>query len=281
MKLATISTAFDGLFATIAAILMSFIRHLSKFLVPIPPAWYWGTIISQSSGSLTVGVFAAIVLEIGGMLAAHYAIAYYGTAKGKLSAVLTVAYLVIGIGVMWIMESASDDAKLVITAIFIIAGMVYVLSAMSELENQELAAIEDDKAWEKEQEAKDRQHKRTLEARQQEIDAQKEVKIQLAHEQAQAEIAIASEKTKASIARAKAREIEAQAKAQAMETPPKEAETHTNLDELSGNKLEIYKIIRETPRATNTAIADEVGVSRQYVGQVRKELNGAVNGAAK
>lgn len=158
-----IEQGFDTLFSTIGAVIMSFIRHLAKFIVPVPPAWYWGNIISQSSDNLYVGIFAAVVLEIGGMLSAHYAIAYHGTAKGKLAAGLTAVYLVIGIGVMWLMESSTNDEKIVITAVFFIAGMVYVLSAMSELENQEMAAIEGDRSWQREQEARDRELKRRLE----------------------------------------------------------------------------------------------------------------------
>jgi hypothetical protein len=158
---------FDALFAAIANVLMSLIRRLAKFAVAVPPAWYWGTIIHESSGSLTVGIAAAIVLEIGGMLSAYYAVAYWGTAKGKLAAVLTGLYLLIGIGVMWLIETASYDEKLIITAVFIIAGMVYVLSAMSELENKELAAIGQDRAWERVELEKDNELRRQLRLQQQ------------------------------------------------------------------------------------------------------------------
>ena len=191
---------FDELFSTIGAILMSFIRHLAKFIVPVPPAWYWGAIIGESSGSTAVGIFAAVVLEIGGMLAAHYAIAYYGTAKGKLSAALTVAYLVIGIGVMWLMEAATWDEKVVITAVFAIAGMVYVLSAISELEQREVEAKhkaevvqqaqeEAEAIATKEQEEAEQQRQQEIEDREiehrQRMDAEK---LRLQHEERMARI---------------------------------------------------------------------------------------------
>jgi drug/metabolite transporter superfamily protein YnfA len=173
---------------------------LSKFLVPVAPAWYWGEIISQSSGSPVVGVFAAVVLEIGGMLSAHYAIAYHGTARGKLAAAMTGLYLVIGIGVMWLMESANTDTKLVITAVFAIAGMVYLLAAISELEQREEVArqaaeserVAKEAAAEtarKEDEAAERRRQQEIEDReiehQQKMDA---AKLKLAHEEKMARI---------------------------------------------------------------------------------------------
>lgn len=202
-----IETTFDTLFKTISSILMSFIKHLAKFIVPVPPSFYWMQVVSESSGNQTVGIFAAVVLEIGGMLAAHFAIAFYGTAKGRIAAVLTGAYLVIGIGVMWLLESADLDSKLVITAIFIIAGMVYILSGMYEIEGQEQKQIEDDRAWERGQVEKDNELRRELERKQQEIDARKEV--QLLREREQAKIAIAVEKTKVSTVNAEARKEKA------------------------------------------------------------------------
>jgi hypothetical protein len=266
---------FDALFSALAGVLMSLIRRLAKFAVAVPPAWYWGTIIHESSDSLAVGIAAAVVLEIGGMLSAYYAVAYWGTVKGQLSAGLTVLYLFIGIGVMWAMESATDDEKLIITAVFIIAGMVYVLSAMSELENKELATIEDRREWEREQEEKDREHRRNLEARQQELQAQNALQARLAHEQAQAEIAIAAEKTKASIANAEARKAKAQAKAD--ESERKQAKTLAKADDLSGNALKVFEALRQNPDATNVEIAESLTISPQRVGQIKKGLNGAIN----
>lgn len=179
-----IETTFDTFFKTISSVLMSFIKHLAKFIVPIPPSWYWMQVVSESSDSQVVGIFAAVVLEIGGMLAAHFAIAFYGTAKGKIAAILTGAYLVIGIGVMWLLESADLDSKLVITAIFIIAGMVYILSGMYEIEGQERKQIEDDKAWERGQIEKDRELERQL----------KVTDKQLKHEERLAKLTVTSQK---------------------------------------------------------------------------------------
>jgi hypothetical protein len=191
---------FDQLFSTIAAILMSFIGHLSKFLVPVAPAWYWGDIINQSSDNLIVGIAAAVVLEIGGMLSAHYAVVYYGTARGHLAAAMTGLYLAIGIGVMWLMEAANVDTKLVITAVFAIAGMVYLLAAISELEQREEAAREAAEAeraakeeaaeaTRKEQEEADRKRQQEIEDRemehQQRMDAEK---LRLVHEEKMARI---------------------------------------------------------------------------------------------
>jgi hypothetical protein len=62
--------------------------------------------------------------------------------------------------------------------------------------------------------------------------------------------------------------------AKAREVSPKPAESATETPELSGKALEVYNLLSLKPTATNTEIGETIGVSRQYVGQVRKELNG-------
>jgi hypothetical protein len=64
-----------------------------------------------------------------------------------------------------------------------------------------------------------------------------------------------------------------------MSLPDNSAETEPDCvdpSQLGGTKLTICNLIKESPGMSNTAIADELGVSRQYVGQVKKELNGAL-----
>lgn len=194
---------FDEIFSTVANVLMASVMKLAKFMVPIPPAWYWSHVIANSTGNQWVGISAAIVLEIGGILAARNAVTYWGTAKGKLAAIFTGLYLFIGVGVMWLMDAADQSEKWVITAVFAIAGMVYVLSGMTEAEVQQIAKAEVDEAWQREEQAKEAEHKRQLENKQLELEAQNQLQVQLAHEQA--EIAIAETKAQVSIARAEAK----------------------------------------------------------------------------
>lgn len=52
---------------------------------------------------------------------------------------------------------------------------------------------------------------------------------------------------------------------------PKAAESATKL---SGKQAEIHRALQEKPSATYTEIGLEVGVSRQFVGQVARRLNG-------
>jgi hypothetical protein len=66
--------------------------------------------------------------------------------------------------------------------------------------------------------------------------------------------------------------------AKAREVSPKPAESAAETPELSGKALEVYRLLSVKPGATNTEIGETIGVSRQYVGQVRRELNGHANG---
>lgn len=52
-----------------------------------------------------------------------------------------------------------------------------------------------------------------------------------------------------------------------------DAEKEIDISSLSGKASEIYNVLSANPRATNTEIGEIVGVSRQYVGQVKKILN--------
>lgn len=81
--------------------------------------------------------------------------------------------------------------------------------------------------------------------------------------------------------RSKDRDVDRQIKlekARAKLTQPtaQPKETRPVAPELSGKALEIYTLLKMQPGATDTQVGESVGVSRQYVGKVRKELNGSI-----
>lgn len=43
---------------------------------------------------------------------------------------------------------------------------------------------------------------------------------------------------------------------------------------LEGNRLEVYKLYKRNPSATQQEVADKIGISRQMVSKYKKELNG-------
>lgn len=256
-----------GRIFTPAAMLVVLTYEISTSQDDITGAWVWA--ILAGAAATAVGVEAV------GILAGHTFEAYWragDNGRARLALALLGVYTVAGLVILW--------GNWALMPIPIIAAVVYLVSGLAEslTVRQAKEAANDERlaAFELEQQAKDREWQRQLEAKKLEIEAQNTLQIQLAHEKAQAEIAIAVEKTKATIANAEARKAKAKGAKEVAKAPEAVAETKVNHAELSGSKLEIYKLFRQKPDASNTEIAETVGVSRQYVGQVKKELNGSL-----
>jgi hypothetical protein len=168
VNLKAIESFFDNLFETAGNIALAFIRRAAPFAVPMAPAYFFGhaiyTAVDRNDWlAITVGVIAALGLESAGILAAHYAVKFYSDGRnrqGHAATIGTVLYLVIGIAAIWLMESATNDAKLVGTAMFLIAGIVYLLIGLSEAdrlaqrtqetaENRNLAQETDEREWQR------------------------------------------------------------------------------------------------------------------------------------
>ena len=124
---------FDSFFETIGNIIISFIRRVAPFAVPAAPAYFFGhavaTAVTTDSIAVFVGVVAALGLESAGILAAHHAVKFYGIGeqgRGHVAAGLAGLYLVIGIAAIWFLDT-NANAQVVGTAMFLIAGIVYLL----------------------------------------------------------------------------------------------------------------------------------------------------------
>lgn len=222
---------------------------LAAVCTPIAPAVYYGwqayTATLDKTGvywlSAITGIAIATALEIVGYFAGHVAIAYFerGDRRWLVAAGILVAYVVLGAGELTGIQRTA----------FYIAPLVYLLLALYRAlhEEEATAAAEaaDNRQWQREQQEKAaaREHEERL--RRLELDAQVRVER----------------------ARAKAAKAES-----ATDSQPKPTETAP----LSGKALEIYQLLSAKPDATNTEIGETIGVSRQYVGQVRRELNGQV-----
>ena len=74
------------------------------------------------------------------------------------------------------------------------------------------------------------------------------------------------------------RREEAKLEAKQARKKPKPAQPEPKPSGLTDGQLKVYKVIKAQPSATNTEIGEQLGVSRQYVGKVRKQLNGMVKG---
>lgn len=170
---------FDSLFETIGNIIISFIRRVAPFAVPAAPAWFFGhavaTAVTTGSIAVFVGIVAALGLESAGILAAHHAVKFYGTGeqgRGHVAAGLAALYLIIGITAIWFLDGANRDAQVVGTAMFLIAGIVYILTGLetdsrSRDEARARAARETAETLRLQLEEREREQKR-LEQKQQE-----------------------------------------------------------------------------------------------------------------
>ena len=127
---------------------------------------------SSDSLALVIGGVAALGLESAGILAAHTAIRFYTNGERQraiIATAITMIYLVIGIVSIWFFEGTGQDAQVAGTAMFLIAGAVYVLIALVDdaavkLEAAEVEAVrlavEQEAEREKEEAANQRQHER-------------------------------------------------------------------------------------------------------------------------
>lgn len=208
-------------------------------------AWVWA--ILAGAAATAVGVEAV------GILAGHTFEAYWrvgDNGRARLALALLGVYTVAGLVILW-GNWALMPIPIIAAVVYLVSGLAESLTAQQAKEAAKDAAVE---AFELKEKAKDREWQRQLEAKKLEAD------------------------TAVKLARLEAKALESAAKAEKVsaKAPAESKEAAVNLDELTGNKLEIYNLFRQNPNASNTAVAESVGVSRQYVGQVKKELNGAI-----
>ncbi|MCA9971717.1 MAG: hypothetical protein KC425_15940, partial [Anaerolineales bacterium] len=119
-------------------------RRLAPFSVPAAPAFFFGRVIYHAAdGALPVAVFAALGLESAGIVGAHLAVKFYARRDGKwkFAAALTAVYLVVGIATILLLETASADARAVGVAMFLIAGIVYTLLGLAEVDRAAETAV--------------------------------------------------------------------------------------------------------------------------------------------
>lgn len=141
MRFDRIYLFFDHLFDAIGGIFLSFIRRLAPYAVPLAPAFFLGhavytaaAAISSPTWGMAVGISAAIGLEAAGIRAPDLALRLYRQQNRSwlVAAFAVVAYLAIGITIIWLLENTSQNAKLTATAMFLVAGLVYLIMGLEE-----------------------------------------------------------------------------------------------------------------------------------------------------
>lgn len=160
---------FEEVFHTIGGILLAFIRQLAPFAVPASPAFFLAHAVGAAADALEpgwgiwVGVIAALGLESAGILAAHYAVKYYaaGDIRWQLATAATIAYLTIGIATIWLLD-ADSAVRVVGTAMFLIAAIVYLLVGMAEADRVQETAVSQRLVIDAEQATREHAHQHEL-----------------------------------------------------------------------------------------------------------------------
>ncbi len=185
-KMGMIYHFFDNSFQLVSKILLSAIKRLAPYVTAILPGSLFGyTIYEFFLGftglywlSLIVGMSAFVVLESAGIWSGHKIAEFYGdgTSRIRVPIIAFVLYLAIGIGTLWLLDGSVDlNVKLVGTSLFLLAAIVYTLFGFQahqerveakekrEKREQTVEIIqEENRKFEMEQEAKDRDLERLL-----------------------------------------------------------------------------------------------------------------------
>lgn len=226
--------------------------------------------------AVTLGaVFTAVGFEVVGILSGHALEGFSRNGDHKRTAVsflLLAIYTAAGVYILW--------GNAALRTIPVVAAIVYIVAALvdglEEEHEEEKTAVSQKTAFDIEQARLDAEHRRKQEEKANESQAETDRLLALAEVDKETAVALSRNEAQVKIANAKARETKAKAQMETKKATPKAAEVSPEPQELSGKALEIYTAFRENPDATNTEIGEVVGVSRQYVGQVKRELNGAL-----
>lgn len=186
-KIGQIYATFDNGFNLVSKIIFASIKRLSPYATAILPGTLFGYTIfaffMEFTGnyfvSIATGFSAFIVLESAGIWSGHKIAEYIGEKRVWIPITTFVLYFLIGVGTLWLLDgSINSNVKLVGTAIFALAGVIYILfglqSYQERMENKEKRekrdevvekVQEENRQFEREQEALDREAKRKNEAK--------------------------------------------------------------------------------------------------------------------
>lgn len=227
----------------------SYLSTLAILTVPLAPVFFFGwqvhTEVFTTSQSLwlsvPVGLLSAIGLEIIGILAGHLAMEFWRSGnmqRAYLSGGVMIVYVVIG---FWELRGTIG------AVMFIIAPLVYVLVAL-----QDVATLE--------------RHDAAVSAKRSDVISYRERQAQADREQAieLERLRLANEVKLAKVAAA---------------TNPQSvtvAAVAPQVAELTDTQQRILDAFRAQPGATITAIAEQLGVTRQAVSKQVKQMNGVL-----
>lgn len=261
---------WSAIISTPAAMVAFLTLEISKS-VNAPDTLIW-------RGAILIGAFLSSVgIESTGILSGH-ALERFTRRKEWVRAfivgVLLIVYTAVAMRILW-ENDALRFVPLVAAVVYILAALIDGVEHVEVIEQEQQTKLNE---FNLEEQAKEAEHRREMESKQLEIDAANALQIQLAHERGQTEIALAAEKTKATIANAEARKAKLSAKVD--ESKPAKGESHTKAADLSGTPLLVFEALQRNPKASNVEIAESLPITPQRVGQIRKELNGAIKEAS-
>lgn len=230
--------------------LYTILGWIATVAVPISPVFFFGwevykQVLTRSSSWLLaggVGLVSAIGLEIVGILAGHLAMEFWRSGR------MNRAYLAAGIMAIYVLIGIVELWGTIGVVMFLIAPLVYVLVALNQVAEYEQREGE-----------KDKKRSQVIDYRQHEAEAQRKHDLELER------LRLANE---VKLAKVNAATI-AQPVTVAAVAPP--------VAELTETQQRILDAFRAQPDATITAIAEQLGVSRQAVSKQAKKMNGVLH----
>lgn len=196
----TFSDRVDGIFAAAEAIAHSGFSRLAPALTPLAPAGFFALAAGLGvyektedllpqwaavSLSIAIGLAAALGLEAAGYKAFGSAINAFQAGLGWASFILPALYVIIGIAVVWLVESS--QTAVLGTCMFLLSGAVYASRMISDHVNRleeaavaEAQRLEDETKKESERETAVEDDQTKWERQQRQLQAERDHAIKLA-----------------------------------------------------------------------------------------------------
>lgn len=174
-----VESLVDDGFLTGGNVIASFLIRFAPYLVIFAPAVFMAHTVAKAlidqmgftqEFAYIVGAIAAASLESVGLFASKLAVTLYtrNNPIWRLAATGTVAYLVVGIGTLWVLDNLGADPQAVGTAMFLMAGIVYILQGVAAGVGEAAADRADATLRAEAREAREREERLELDARERE-----------------------------------------------------------------------------------------------------------------
>jgi hypothetical protein len=252
-KVGRIYALFDSTFNLISKVIFSAIKRLSPYATAVLPGTLFGYTIyaffMEFTGqnlvvSLLTGISAFIVLESAGIWSGHKIAEYLGERKVWIPIATFVAYFVIGVATLWLLDDEIDqNIKLVGTGLFALSAVVYTLFGLQSY--QEKMEMKEKREHREEVTEEIQKENRDFEREQAALDRETERKVRLKLANAEAKVLASGQ---------------VQQPVQAVAPESFKGKPAVRYDKQKMTALKVA--LKRNQNATKTELASAIGVSR-------------------